>query len=83
MTDSHYIRRQRERTLEQLRREVLPVLDPGTDRDREADWMPIYALLSAAMAVMAEDPHHLSTEQLDRIRQTVCALDQFIAPHGG
>ena len=83
MTDSHYIRRQRERTLEQLRREVMPVLDPGTDRRSEADWMPIYALLSAAMAVMAEDPCTLSSEQLDRIRQTVCALDQFIAPHGG
>jgi hypothetical protein len=83
MTDSHYIRRQRERTLEQLRREVLPVLDPGTDRHRDADWMPIYALLGSAMAVMAEDPCTLSSEQLDRIRQTVCALDQFIAPHGG
>jgi hypothetical protein len=83
MTDSHYIRRQRERTLEQLRREVLPVLDPGTDRHRDADWMPIYALLGSAMAVMAEDPCALSSEQLDRIRQTVCALDQFIAPHGG
>jgi hypothetical protein len=83
MTDAIRSFRKYLNTTDQLRREVLPVLDPGTDRHREADWMPIYALLSAAMAVMAEDPHHLSTEQLDRIRQTVCALDQFIAPHGG
>jgi hypothetical protein len=72
-------------TTDQLRNEIrpLPTLDPGTDRHRDADWMPIYALLGSAMAVMAEDPCTLSSEQLDRIRQTVCALDQFIAPHGG
>jgi hypothetical protein len=70
-------------THDRLIQEVRPQLDPSTDRHRDADWMPIYALLSAAMAVMAEDPCTLSSEQLDRIRQTVCALDQFIAPHGG
>ena len=70
-------------THDRLIQEVRPQLDPATDRADEADWMPIYTLLGSAMAVMAEDPCTLSSEQLDRIRQTVCALDQFIAPHGG
>jgi hypothetical protein len=67
MTDSHYIRRQRERTLEQLRREVLPVLDPGTDREDYGCEIGgyIHSLLMAANGVLAHSDDELEEELPD------------------
>lgn len=70
MTDSHYIRRQRERTIARLMDEVrpLPTLDPGTDFD-DADNLCIggytYSLMMAANAILAHTDHELLSELPD------------------
>ncbi len=66
MTDSHFIRRQRERTLEALRNQVIPCLDPSTDR---ADELCIggytFSLVMAANGVLAHSDDELMGELPD------------------
>jgi hypothetical protein len=83
MTDSHYIRRQRERTLEQLRREVLPVLDPGTDRADDLHvWMMVAGTSSDVLGLLALSDCELAPH-LEDLRRIIEAIDRRISPLGG
>lgn len=89
MTDSHYIRRQRERTIARLIDEVrpLPTLDPGSDRpdydDEQTRFLTVAGFQSAALTVLALHPDSLTPDELADIRRTIVALDNFISPLGG
>ena len=89
MTDSHYIRRQRERTIARLIDEVrpLPTLDPGSDRldydDEQTRFLTVAGFQSAALTVLALHPDSLTPDNLRDIRSVVVALDNFLSPIGG
>ena len=70
MTDSHYIRRQRERTIARLMDEVrpLPCFDPGTDRDMADDCCIggyTASLSMAACGVLSHSDDELMSELPD------------------
>ena len=83
MTDSHYIRRQRERTLEQLRREVMPVLDPSTDRADDTEvWLMVAGTQSDVLGLLALSDCELAPH-LEDLRRIIEAIDRRISPMGG
>lgn len=96
MTDSHYIKRQRERTLEALRSQVTPIydplgnhmhrsLDPGTDRDMADDCcIGAYtaSLSMAACGVLSHSDDELMSELPD-LRAIAEALLSRVEKLGG
>jgi hypothetical protein len=85
MTDSHYIRRQRERTIAKLMDEVrpMPCLDPGTDRaDDLSVWMMVAGTSSDVLGILALSDCELAPH-LEDLRRIIEAIDRRISPLGG